>query len=82
SLFFDVGSSWDQETSAEQATQYSGYPNVGTLVGDQLVRGNGFGPSTIEEIAGGPVAVAYGLGIRARAGFLVLKFDIAHQIDT
>lgn len=82
SLFFDVGSSWDQETSAEQAAQYSGYPNVGTLVGDQLVRGNGFGPSSIEEIAGGPVAVAYGLGIRARAGFLVLKFDIAHQIDT
>lgn len=82
SLFLDVGSTWDQNTSVEQAGQYSGYPNVGTLVGNQLVRGNGFGPASIEEIAGGPVAIAYGLGIRARAGFLVLKFDIAHQIDT
>lgn len=82
SLFLDVGSTWDQRTSPAQAGQYSGYPNVGTLVGNQLVRSNGFGPSTIEEIAGGPVAIAYGLGIRARAGFLVLKFDIAHQIDT
>jgi Tol biopolymer transport system component len=81
SLFLDVGSAWDQHTSAIQAGQYSGYPNAGTLVNGRLVRGNGLGPSTIEEVAGGPVAVAYGLGIRSRLGFLVFKFDIAHQID-
>lgn len=85
SFFLDVGGAWDQKTSTIQAGAYSGYPNVGTLIGNKLVRSNGFGqtfgPSTIEEVAGGPVAAAYGFGIRSRLGFLVLKFDIAHQID-
>ncbi len=82
SLFLDVGGVWDQQTSVLQAGAYSGYPNAGTLVGEQLVRPNGLiGPSTIEEVAGGSVAMAYGLGIRSRLGFLILKFDIAKQID-
>lgn len=82
SLFLDVGGIWDQQTSVLQAGSYSGYPNAGTLVGNQLVRPNGLiGPSTMEEVAGGQVAMAYGLGIRSRLGFLVLKFDIAKQID-
>jgi Tol biopolymer transport system component len=82
SLFLDFGGVWDQSTSTLQAGSYSGYPNAGSLVGSQLVRPNGLvGPSTIEEVAGGPVAMAYGFGIRSRLGFLVLKFDIANQID-
>ncbi len=81
SLFVDVGSAWDQNTSPEQANQYAGYPNVGEFNEGRLDRGNGLGPSTMEEIAGGPVAVAYGIGMRARLGFLILKFDIAHQLD-
>ena len=81
SLFVDVGSAWDQTTSREQANQYAGYPNVGEFVDGSLVRSNGLGPGTMEEIAGGPVAVAYGIGMRARLGFLILKFDIAHQLD-
>ena len=47
----------------------------------RLVRANGLGPSTIEELAGCPLAIAYGVGLRARVGFLILKFDIAHQLD-
>ena len=81
SLFVDVGRVWDQKTSQEQANQYAGYPNVGEFVDGRLDRGNGLGPGTIEEIAGGPVAVAYGIGMRARIGFLILKFDVAHQLD-
>ena len=81
SLFVDVGSAWDQTTSREQANQYAGYPNVGEFVEGSLVRPGGLGPGTMEEIAGGPVAVAYGIGMRARLGFLILKFDIAHQLD-
>jgi len=81
SLFVDVGSVWDQQTSPEQANQYAGYPNVGEYQEGRLVRPDGLGPGTIEEIAGGPVAVAYGIGMRARVGFLILKFDIAHQLD-
>ena len=80
-LYLDVGSVWDQHTSSTQASQYSGYPNVGNLVNGKLVRGNGLGPGTIEEVAGGRVAAAYGFGVSSRVGFLVLKFDIAHQID-
>lgn len=81
SLFIDVGSAWDQTTSPEQANQYAGYPNVGQFQNGRLVRANGLGPSTMEEIAGGPLAIAYGVGLRARVGFLILKFDIAHQLD-
>lgn len=81
SLFVDVGSAWDQNTSAVQANQYAGYPNVGEFVDGRLVRSNGLGPGTMEELAGGPVAVAYGIGARARVGFLILKFDIARQFD-
>lgn len=81
SLFVDVGSAWDQTTSPEQANQYAGYPNVGEFRDGRLVRGNGLGPATIEEIAGGRIAVAYGIGMRARVAFLILKFDIAHQLD-
>ena len=81
SLFVDAGSVWDQTTSSNQANQYSGYPNVGNFVDGRLVRENGLGPGTMEELAGGPLAVAYGIGMRARVGFLILKFDIARQID-
>lgn len=81
SLYLDVGSAWDQKTSAIQAGQYSGYPNAGTLTNGRLVRGNGLGPGTIEEVSGGPVGASYGFGISSRLGFLVLKFDIARQID-
>ena len=81
SLFVDAGSAWDQTTSSTQANQYAGYPNVGQFVDGRLVRNNGLGPGTMEELAGGPLAVAYGIGMRARVGFLILKFDIARQFD-
>lgn len=81
SLFVDAGSVWDQTTSSNQANQYSGYPNVGDFVDGRLVRDNGLGPGTMEELAGGPLAVAYGIGMRSRIGFLILKFDIARQFD-
>ena len=81
SLFVDAGSVWDQTTSSNQANQYSGYPNVGDFVDGRLVRENGLGPGTMEELAGGPLAVAYGIGMRSRVGFLILKFDIARQFD-
>ena len=81
SLFVDAGSAWDQNTSATQANQYAGYPNVGEFVDGRLVRSNGLGPGTMEEMAGGQIAVAYGIGARARVGFLILKLDIARQFD-
>ena len=81
SLFIDAGSAWDQNTSAVQANQYAGYPNVGDFVDGSLMRDNGLGPGRMEELSGGPVAVAYGIGARARVGFLILKFDIARQFD-
>ena len=81
SLFIDAGSAWDQNTSAVQANQYAGYPNVGDFVDGSLMRDNGLGPGMMEELSGGPVAVAYGIGARARVGFLILKFDIARQFD-
>ncbi|MBI4551585.1 MAG: PD40 domain-containing protein [Candidatus Latescibacteria bacterium] len=77
SLYLDAGGAWDQKTSVIQAGQYSGYPNAGTLDSRGLL----VGTSTIEEVAGGPVAVAYGFGARSRLSFLVFKFDVAHQID-
>ena len=81
SLFVDAGATWDQTTSSTQANQYAGYPNVGQFVDGGLVRNNGLGPRTMEELAGGPLAVAYGIGMRSRVGFLILKFDIARQFD-
>lgn len=77
SLYLDVGGAWDQHTSALQAGQYSGYPNAGVVGANGLLQGT----STIQDVAGGPVAVAYGFGARTRLSFLVFKFDIAHQID-
>lgn len=81
SLFVDAGAAWDQTTSSTQANQYAGYPNVGQFVDGSLVRNDGLGPRTIEELSGGPLAVAYGIGMRSRVGFLILKFDIARQFD-
>jgi len=81
SLFVDAGATWDQTTSSTQANQYAGYPNVGQFVDGGLVRDNGLGPRTMEELSGGPLAVAYGIGMRSRVGFLILKFDIARQFD-
>ena len=81
SLFVDAGAAWDQTTSSTQANQYSGYPNVGQFVDGSLVRNNGLGPRTMEELSGGPIAVGYGIGMRSRIGFLILKFDIARQFD-
>ncbi|MDD9949078.1 MAG: DPP IV N-terminal domain-containing protein, partial [candidate division Zixibacteria bacterium] len=81
SLFVDAGAAWDQATSSTQANQYAGYPNVGQFVDGDLVRDNGLGPRTMEELSGGPLAVAYGIGMRSRVGFLILKFDIARQFD-
>lgn len=81
SLFVDAGAAWDQNTSSTQANQYAGYPNVGEFVDGNLVRNNGLGPRTMEELSGGRLAVAYGIGMRSRVGFLILKFDIARQFD-
>lgn len=81
SLFVDAGATWDQTTSPTQANQYAGYPNVGQYVDGSLVRDEGLGPRTMEELSGGPLAVAYGIGMRSRVGFLILKFDIARQFD-
>ena len=81
SLFIDAGGAWDQNTSAVQANQYAGYPNVGDFVDGRLMRANGLGPGRMEELSGSPIAVAYGIGARARLGFLILKFDVARQFD-